>query len=149
MRTPRQLRHLHTVPCTTTSWKIKTRDPNIITISQFIRQFQFEFELQIPTITKFTKSSAALCTMSGTSKVGQGSVYEAGDQRNISQDEERSAERFHQGKENSHLPNDSSKFYHRRLYHSSRLSQLVADFLQRTRDRSQIDLRMKNRCDLG
>lgn len=82
--------------------------------------------------------------------MGQASVYEAGDQRNISQDEERgAAERFHQGKENSHLPNDSSEFCDVQLCYSSRPSQLIVEFLQRTRDRSQIDLRMKNRCDLG
>ena len=47
--------------------------------------------------------------MSGTSSVGQASVYEAGDQRNYSKDEEDTAERYHEGKKNSHLANDSSK----------------------------------------
>lgn len=47
--------------------------------------------------------------MSGTSNVGQSSVYEAGDQRNYSKDEQNTAERFHEGKQNSHLANDSSK----------------------------------------
>jgi hypothetical protein len=45
--------------------------------------------------------------MSGTSNVGQSSVYEAGDQRN-SKDSENQADRFHEGKENSHLAQDSS-----------------------------------------
>ncbi|GAB7346884.1 hypothetical protein MBLNU459_g1964t1 [Dothideomycetes sp. NU459] len=43
--------------------------------------------------------------MSGTSNVGQASVYEAGDQRN-SKDSENTADRFHEGKENSHKAND-------------------------------------------
>ena len=47
--------------------------------------------------------------MSGTSSVGQSSVYEAGDQRNAKASEINNAERFQEGKENSHKPNDSSK----------------------------------------
>ncbi|EME40867.1 hypothetical protein DOTSEDRAFT_74429 [Dothistroma septosporum NZE10] len=45
--------------------------------------------------------------MSGTSNVGQSQVYEAGDQRNAPKSEQENADRFHEGKENSHLPNDS------------------------------------------
>ncbi|KAF1993178.1 hypothetical protein P154DRAFT_625626 [Amniculicola lignicola CBS 123094] len=46
--------------------------------------------------------------MSGTSNVGQSSVYEAGDQRNYKDGEEPGqAERFHEGKVNSHKANDS------------------------------------------
>jgi hypothetical protein len=51
--------------------------------------------------------------MSGTSNVGQSSVYEDGDQKNIPQSEIEQAKkdiRFHEGKENSHKANDSSMF---------------------------------------
>ncbi|KAK5165352.1 hypothetical protein LTR04_001274 [Oleoguttula sp. CCFEE 6159] len=44
--------------------------------------------------------------MSGTSSVGTSQVYEAGDQR-TSKDSENQADRFHEGKENSHQANDS------------------------------------------
>ncbi len=47
--------------------------------------------------------------MSGTSSVGQASVYEAGDQRNSKDSESKGAERYHEGKSNSHVANDSSK----------------------------------------
>ncbi len=49
--------------------------------------------------------------MSGTSSVGQSSVYEAGDQKNVPKSEIYQAKkdaRFHEGKENSHKANDSS-----------------------------------------
>ncbi|MCJ1411656.1 hypothetical protein MMC19_005747 [Ptychographa xylographoides] len=45
--------------------------------------------------------------MSGTSSVGQSSVYEAGDQRNVKDSEKETAERYKEGKENSHQSNDS------------------------------------------
>ncbi|WPH04544.1 Hypothetical protein R9X50_00743600 [Acrodontium crateriforme] len=45
--------------------------------------------------------------MSGTSSVGQASVYEAGDQRNAPKAEENVVERFEEGKENSHKALDS------------------------------------------
>ncbi|MCJ1483593.1 hypothetical protein MMC06_003761 [Schaereria dolodes] len=45
--------------------------------------------------------------MSGTSSVGQGSVYEAGDQRNSKNSEINDAERYKEGQPNSHLANDS------------------------------------------
>ncbi|MCJ1305420.1 hypothetical protein MMC08_008234 [Hypocenomyce scalaris] len=45
--------------------------------------------------------------MSGTSNVGQSSVYEAGDQRNYKDSEIETAERYHEGKEHSHKANDS------------------------------------------
>jgi hypothetical protein len=51
--------------------------------------------------------------MSGTSNVGQSSVYEAGDQRNVPQseiDQQKKDDRFHEGKEHSHKANDASKF---------------------------------------
>ncbi|KAF2682224.1 hypothetical protein K458DRAFT_420146 [Lentithecium fluviatile CBS 122367] len=44
--------------------------------------------------------------MSGNSNVGTASVYEAGDQRN-SKDSENQPDRFHEGKQNSHLAQDS------------------------------------------
>lgn len=50
--------------------------------------------------------------MSGTSNVGQASVYEAGDQRHVKQediDEAKKENRFHEGKENSHKALDSSE----------------------------------------
>lgn len=48
--------------------------------------------------------------MSGYSSVGQASVYEAGDQRNSKESENKPAERYHEGQKNSHLANDSSSF---------------------------------------
>ena len=50
--------------------------------------------------------------MSGQSSVGTSGVYEAGDQRNLSKEEKESnkAERYEEGKQNSHLPNDSSTY---------------------------------------
>lgn len=53
--------------------------------------------------------------MSGNSNVGNSQVYEAKDQR-TSKDSEDQADRFHEGKENSHKANDSSEslsFYNR------------------------------------
>ncbi len=50
--------------------------------------------------------------MSGTSNVGNSQVYESGDQRTVPQSEinqEKKDARFHEGKENSHKANDSSK----------------------------------------
>ena len=46
--------------------------------------------------------------MSGTSSVGTPGVYEAGDQRNAKKSDINTADRFKEGKENSHLANDSS-----------------------------------------
>ncbi|MCJ1328670.1 hypothetical protein MMC10_005347 [Thelotrema lepadinum] len=45
--------------------------------------------------------------MSGQSSVGQGSVYEAGDQRNVKNDDLKTADRYNEGVSNSHKPNDS------------------------------------------
>ncbi|KAJ4352420.1 uncharacterized protein N0V89_007768 [Didymosphaeria variabile] len=48
--------------------------------------------------------------MSGNSSVGTSGVYEAGDQRNVKDSEIRQAQaenRFHEGKQNSHLAQDS------------------------------------------
>ena len=50
--------------------------------------------------------------MSGTSSVGQGSVYEAGDQRNSKDSEINERERYKEGKEGSHKANDSSMHSH-------------------------------------
>lgn len=47
--------------------------------------------------------------MSGTSNVGGRGVYEAGDQRNYKDSEVNEADRYKEGKQNSHLANDSSK----------------------------------------
>jgi hypothetical protein len=49
-----------------------------------------------------------------SSNVGSASVYEAGDQRNVSQaevEQQKNESRFHEGKENSHKANDSSECY--------------------------------------
>ena len=46
--------------------------------------------------------------MSGTSSVGQGSVYEAGDQRNVKNSEIDERERYKEGQPHSHKANDSS-----------------------------------------
>lgn len=51
--------------------------------------------------------------MSGNSNVGNSQVYEDGDQKNAPQskaEEEKKDARFHEGKENSHKANDSSKW---------------------------------------
>lgn len=51
--------------------------------------------------------------MSGNSNVGQSSVYEAGDQKNVPQskiEQEKKDNRFHEGKEHSHKANDSSGY---------------------------------------
>ncbi|KAF2182407.1 hypothetical protein K469DRAFT_711987 [Zopfia rhizophila CBS 207.26] len=45
--------------------------------------------------------------MSGTSNVGQASIYEAGDQRTYKDSEINDAERYKEGKPNSHLALDS------------------------------------------
>jgi len=53
--------------------------------------------------------------MSGTSNVGNSSVYEAADQRTYKDSEIAEAKqeaRFHEGKEHSHKANDSSKKHH-------------------------------------
>jgi len=45
--------------------------------------------------------------MSGTSSVGNAGVYQADDQRTVPDSEKNKAERFSEGKEHSHEPNDS------------------------------------------
>ncbi|KAI0897373.1 hypothetical protein F4806DRAFT_398124 [Annulohypoxylon nitens] len=45
--------------------------------------------------------------MSGYSNVGQSSVYEDGDQKNLKRSEQPSRPRYEEGVEHSHLPNDS------------------------------------------
>ncbi|KAF6811993.1 hypothetical protein CSOJ01_05431 [Colletotrichum sojae] len=45
--------------------------------------------------------------MAGDSKVGTSGVYEAGDQRNAKNEDLQNADRFHEGKENSHQATDS------------------------------------------
>lgn len=47
--------------------------------------------------------------MSGMSNVGGRGVYEAGDQRTAKNAEEQDGDRYHQGKENSHKADDSSR----------------------------------------
>lgn len=47
--------------------------------------------------------------MSGNSSVGTSGVYEAGDQRNLKNSEIPTGERYNEGKEHSHLANDSSR----------------------------------------
>lgn len=49
--------------------------------------------------------------MSGNSSVGNSGIYEAGDQRNLKNSEIPQPERYEEGKENSHLANDSSTDY--------------------------------------
>ena len=51
--------------------------------------------------------------MSGQSNVGSAGVYEANEQRTVSDqqlEEQKKENRFHEGKDNSHLANDSSTF---------------------------------------
>ncbi|KAI1494536.1 hypothetical protein F4809DRAFT_16333 [Biscogniauxia mediterranea] len=45
--------------------------------------------------------------MSGYSNVGQSSVYEAGDQRNVKNSEIEGRARYEEGVQHSHIPNDS------------------------------------------
>lgn len=47
--------------------------------------------------------------MSGIAKAEKGGVSQAGDQRNVPASEEEHADRYHEGKENSHILTDSSK----------------------------------------
>ena len=49
--------------------------------------------------------------MSGTSNVGQSSVYEHGDQVNSKNSEINERERYKEGKEGSHKANDSSGYF--------------------------------------
>lgn len=46
------------------------------------------------------------------SNVGDRTTYEAGDQRNYKDSEIQGRPDYEQGKENSHLPNDSSMSFH-------------------------------------
>lgn len=46
----------------------------------------------------------------GRSNVGASNIYEAGDQRNVSQSEAQDAERYNEGQRNSHIANDSSNY---------------------------------------
>ena len=46
--------------------------------------------------------------MSGTSSVGQASVYEAGDQRTSKKEDIETAERYNEGTANAHKSGDSS-----------------------------------------
>lgn len=57
--------------------------------------------------------------MSGNSSVGNSSVYEAGDQRNVPQaeiDQLKKDMRFHEGQDNSHKANDSSMQLPKMIY---------------------------------
>jgi hypothetical protein len=47
---------------------------------------------------------------SGMSSVGGRGVYEADDQRTVPNSEKKKAERYEEGKEHSHQPNDSSVY---------------------------------------
>lgn len=73
---------------------------------------QFESFKSYLNYTKFFFTSKHLPTVNmSSSNVGNAQVYEAGDQRNPpdSEKKENQAERFEEGKENSHNPQDPSK----------------------------------------
>jgi hypothetical protein len=55
-----------------------------------------------------------------SSNVGSGNIYEAGDQRNYKQSELNTAERYNEGKPNSHLPQDSSTWSSHHTQHHYR-----------------------------
>lgn len=77
----------------------------------------------LTTSIKFHLRSLTLhFNMSGTSSVGNSGVYEAGDQRNYKDSEINNAERFKEGKANSHQANDSSKQHFDRNIHMSWLT---------------------------
>jgi hypothetical protein len=60
--------------------------------------------------------------MGGTPNVRNSQVYEDGDQKNVPRseiDQEKGDNRFHEGKENSHKANDSSKRNLRACYQFS------------------------------
>merc|ERR1712032_115691 len=57
--------------------------------------------------TTLLHSSFSTAIMSGNSSVGNSTLYEAGDQRNYKDSEINTAERYKEGKPNSHLANDS------------------------------------------
>jgi hypothetical protein len=81
--------------------------------------------------------------MSGTSNVGNSQVYEAGDQRTVPDsqiEQEKKDARFHEGKENSHKANDSSKYFS-----MDDTAARLTCHQQRTRDRSPTSLLAKRR----
>ena len=77
--------------------KIDTKFPNLTLLTCSILSLR---------LTKSCPVDSA--AMSGQSSVGQGSVYEAGDQRNVKKDDIKTADRYNEGVSNSHKPNDSS-----------------------------------------
>ena len=95
----------------TSSWKTKvphvSLKPNslhssILPLQQLQLTPSFQLALQSPL------QKPHLASMSGTSSVGNSTVYEAGDQRNAKNSEEGGPERYNEGVSNSHKPNDSS-----------------------------------------
>ena len=78
---------------------------NILKASQNVSAHYKPFFFSLPLLLRIT------ITMSGTSNVGNSQVYEAGDQRTYKDSEIQQAKdenRFHEGKPNSHLAQDSS-----------------------------------------
>jgi hypothetical protein len=100
----------------TTSWVPRARKyyKNLDAHRRLLIRSTNAYELQLNSTTLSITSNTSTqktFTMSGTSNVGQASVYEAGDQRN-SKDGENQPDRFHEGQENSHLAQDSSMSCH-------------------------------------
>jgi hypothetical protein len=82
-------------------------DSNLVALKQII----FWSSCHSISSLSFLKIASSV-KMSGTSNVGNSQVYEAGDQKTVPQseiDQEKKDNRFHEGKENSHKANDSSK----------------------------------------
>merc|ERR1712013_701965 len=77
---------------------------------QYLQQLSyFQIKLSILLLTSPIHKHVTLVIMSGNSNVGQASVYEAKDQRTVSNkeiEEEKKEARFHEGQDNAHKAND-------------------------------------------
>lgn len=76
-------------------------------------QFILKHVNPYPSLHTNTTTPAHLINMSGNSNVGNSGVYQADDQRTVSDaviEEQKKENRFHEGKENSHKATDASMF---------------------------------------
>lgn len=91
---------------------LNARSLNLIRTSSFSLHLHiFTKETACETVSHLPYPNSHLTQtfkMTGDSKVGTSGVYEAGDQRNAKNGELQHADRFHEGKDNSHQANDSS-----------------------------------------
>ena len=79
--------------------------------------------------------------------MGQRTVYEAGDQRNVKDSEVKHAERYKEGKPNSHLSNDSSTSKSCfDVFHVLLANITYTLFDKRIKGQLRTDSQTKNRC---